>query len=401
MKATRFNKTIPLLFLFFFLQCSKNEEINTPLSTFNLRTEVYPENTGNITPAPGVYKEGIIKTVYARPEPGYMFDHWEGIINGLDNPCVIAFYVDHDIRAVFKKDTLSKRVVAGGNGKGINEDQFDYPTGIALNQAGDIFISDMHNHRIQKWKRGANKGTTVAGGYGFGSHPAQLDTPGNIVLDKEGSIYITDSGNHRIQKWKMGDEIGETVIGHKGGGSGLDQLDTPFGIALDVNGDIYVSEINNHRVTKWKFGAASGEVVAGGNGEGNGPNQLAYPLGICIDNEQNLYIADSYNHRIQLWKPGAKKGITLIEGKKLEDGYHFFSGVTLANKNTLIISDYDKKNILRYHLNENSLDTLSFNSSDVSLGLNHPYQVAVDALGDLIITDAKNNRIQKWKPKSN
>jgi len=394
-----------LLFIILTVGCTK-EEVNTKSTQYILKTEVWPSNeNGKIIPSQGEYNPFTIKTIYARPEPGWVFDRWEGAISGKDNPAAISFYDDLAIRAVFIKDTFKVRTIAGGHGKGSELNQFHYPTGIALDPAGDLYVSDMYNHRIQRWKPGATVGITAAGGNGYGNSPSQLEEPGKIDIDSQGNIYIADTGNNRIQKWEYGGLSGSTVAGGKGMGNALNQLNKPFGIAVDDKGTIYVSELGNHRVSMWEKGATSGIVIAGGKGEGNAADQLAIPMGIAVNNKGDLFVADTYNHRIQLWEKGATTGKTLISSKdfKSETPLNYFSGISIVNETLLYITDYQQKRILRYDLNTNLFEIISTNETleNEADKLSQPYQTAIDVMGDLIIADAKNNRIQKRKIKLN
>jgi hypothetical protein len=129
--------------------CSIQED-GKESTSFKLQTEVWPsEDNGKIIPSQGNYDPFTIKTIYARPEPGWVFDRWEGVVNTTDNPTEISFYDNLAIRAVFKKDTFKVRTIAGGKGKGSELNQLYYPTGIALDPSGDLYVSDMYNHRIQ------------------------------------------------------------------------------------------------------------------------------------------------------------------------------------------------------------------------------------------------------------
>ena len=242
---------ICLLSLFFLLiNCSVDED-KKESTRYRLKTEVWPsDHNGKIIPSQGNYDPFTTKTIYARPEPGWIFDRWEGAVNSLDNPIAISFYDNLAIRAVFKRDTFKVRTIAGGNGKGTELDQLYYPTGIALDPSGDLYVSDMYNHRIQKWKPGATVGITAAGGNGFGNGQTQLEEPGKIDIDSQGNLYIADTGNNRVQKWEYGGLTGTTVAGGNGIGKGLNQLHNPFGIAVDKFGAVYISELSNHRVTK-------------------------------------------------------------------------------------------------------------------------------------------------------
>mgnify|MGYP003705786013 CR=1 FL=1 len=396
----RTNYPLYCLMVLFIIGCT-NQDDTIKTYSYELKTETWPDGIGKIIPSQGEYNALTIKSIYARPEPGWVFDRWEGAISSKENPTSVSFYDDLAIRAVFVKDTFKVRTVAGGRGKGSDLNQLFYPTGIALDPAGDLYVSDMYNHRIQKWKPGATVGITVAGGDGYGYGPTQLDEPGKIDIDTQGNLYISDTGNHRVQKWEHGGLSGTTVAGGNGMGNETNQLNRPFGIAVDNSGNVYISELGNHRVTKWEPGAENGIVVAGGNGEGGDPNQLAFPLGIAVDYYGNLYVADTYNHRIQLWEKGAEKGITLVSGKdfKTDSQINYFSGISLVNNSHLYITDYQQKRIVEYDLNSKSFQIITTNDStlDDDDKLSQPYQTAVDVLGDIIIADAKNNRIQKRK----
>ena len=399
------NQLTYLLPLFFLLMGCSIQEDEKESTSYKLQTEVWPsEDNGKIIPSQGNYNPFSIKTIYARPEPGWVFDRWEGVVNTTDNPTEISFYDNLAIRAVFKKDTFKVRTIAGGKGKGSELNQLYYPTGIALDPSGDLYVSDMYNHRIQRWKPGATVGITAAGGNGFGHGPSQLEEPGKIDIDSQGNLYIADTGNNRIQKWEYGGLTGTTVAGGNGLGSELNQLYNPFGIAVDNDGTIYVSELSNHRVTKWSVGVSEGEIVAGGNGEGSDPDQLAIPMGIAINKNGDLFVADTYNHRVQLWEKGATEGKTLISGKDFDPAYqiNYFSGISIVDDTFLYITDYQQKRIIRYHIDSGTYEIISTNDSieNEEDKISQPYQTAVDLMGDLIIADAKNNRIQKRKIKN-
>ena len=367
---------------------------------YKLNTEILPADAGSINLEEGEYKFNTVRTIHAKPNEGWLFDHWEGIISGLSNPTDIIFYGDHDIRAVFVKDTFRVRTLAGGKGRGFNLDQFNYPTGIAYDQDENLYVSDMHNHRIQKWIKGATFGITIAGGNDYGSDANQLNEPGKIAVDALGTIYVADSENNRIQKWYKGAKEAETVAGGNGRGDALNQFDKPYGIALDNDGVLYVSDIENHRVVRWDPNAKEGVVVAGGNGNGAQLNQLSYPMGIILDEKKNLYVADTYNHRVQLWNPGAKEGITILSADDINfKSFNFFTGITIDKKNRLYLSDYEKRQVVEFNMSSESIKIVA-GGNKVGPGPNQfsdPFQIVSKTDDFILVADAKNNRIQKWR----
>ena len=80
-----------LFALILIYSCSKNE-MPTGTVQFELKTDLWPEEGGTIIPAAGNYTSNIIKSIYARPKQGWVFDRWEGAISGRDNPTQISFF---------------------------------------------------------------------------------------------------------------------------------------------------------------------------------------------------------------------------------------------------------------------------------------------------------------------
>ena len=115
-----------------------------------------------------------------------------------------------------------------------------------------------------------NYGMTVAGGNGGGGNSSQLSWPSGVARDKDGNIYIADTYFHRVQKWAPGATSGTTFAGGNGPGPASNQLYWPTGVCVDATGNIYVVDfkVGNYRVQKWAPGATSGTTVASGDSKG-------------------------------------------------------------------------------------------------------------------------------------
>ncbi|CAF3583241.1 unnamed protein product [Rotaria socialis] len=267
--------------------------------------------------------------------------------------CPYGIYVDDDNQSIFiadwgnhrivewKCDTKNSQVVAGGNGNGNRMDQLSFPTGVivdkkddsliicdwgnrrvvrwprrnstnvltlisnircshlAMDNDGDLYVSDTEKHEVKRWKKGQRDGTTVAGGNGKGYSLNQLDTPSYIFVDQDYAIYISDENNHRVMKWINGTKEGRLVAGGQGDGNSLTQLSRPAGVIVDQLGRVYVSDSRNHRIMRWSKGSKDGSIVAGGNGKTGQPNELNGPNGLSFDRQGNLYVASQGNHLIQ------------------------------------------------------------------------------------------------------
>jgi sugar lactone lactonase YvrE len=201
---------------------------------------------------------------------------------------------------------------------------------------------------------------TVAGGNGIGSTANKFNSPYGISIDASGNIYVVDQINQRVQEWLVGADSGVTVAGGNGAGAAANQLNYPQGMFLDAGGNIYVADESNNRIQEWAPGASTGITVAGGNGAGSAADQLHFPRSVFLDASGNIYVADQNNARIQVFPPGSTSTT---------------NGVTVAGT------------------------TGSPGSADSLLDI--PDAVFVDAIGNIYVSDAGNNRIQKFPAGSN
>ena len=238
----------------------------------------------------------------------------------------------------WKSGATNGEVVAGGNGQGNRTDQLNNPTDVMIDKDTDsLLISDMGNRRIVRWSRqtctyqetildsidctqilmddhknlyvsdvgnyevrryriGENEGTVVAGGHGSGSRLNQLEYPTYLFLDQNESIFVADTFGHRVIKWLKDATEGIIVAGGRRRGSDWTQLSNPNGVVVDQLGAIYVADLANHRIVRWCNGVTR---LVGGNGPGLQANQLNSPSGLTFDRFGNLYVSDHRNHRIQ------------------------------------------------------------------------------------------------------
>lgn len=186
--------------------------------------------------------------------------------------------------------------------------KFDYPTGIDLDSQGNVFVADYYNNKIRKI---TPEGIvcTVAGssfGYADGSAlEAQFAYPTSVVVDAFGNLFVTDNRNHKIRKIST-DDLVSTVAGSDEGfadGNGTAaKFDSPADIAVDVEGNLYVTDTHNHRIRKIDV---DGEVSSlAGSTEGFADDigswaQFNQPTGIVISANGTIYIADNRNHSIR------------------------------------------------------------------------------------------------------
>jgi hypothetical protein len=276
------------------------------------------------------------------------------------------------------------RTVAGTGTAGYSGDggaavaaKLSTPRGVAVDASGNIYISDYGNNRIRKVSVGTGIITTVAGtgmaGYSGDNGPAtsaKLNGPRAITLDASSNLYIPDSANNRIRKVAVGSGTITTVAGTGMAGYSGDngpatsaKLNQPYGVAVDASGNLYISDDSNNCIRKVAVGSGiittvAGTGTAGYSGDG-GPAtaaELNQPYGVAVDASGNFYIGDAYNNCIRMVAAGSGI-ITTVAGNGTA-GYAGDGGPATAAE------------------------------------LNQPYGVAVDAWGNLCISDGANNCIR-------
>lgn len=262
---------------------------------------------------------------------------------------------------------------AGDGGKGTSA-ELNAPLSVALDPSGNLYISDSLNNRVRA-VAGAGSGniTTVAGNGGFsysgdggpGTH-AQFNGPRAVATDAAGNLYIADTVNNVVRKVTTGGTV-STIAGNGTAGFGGDngagtsaQLNQPVGVAVDSSGNVYIADTANSRVRKLSGGtittvAGNGTPGYGGDGGAATSAMLNSPAGLAVDSKGNLYIADSNNSAIRMVTPGGT--ITTVAG----NGRQGYSGD---------------------------------NGAAVTAQLNYPLGVAVDAAGNLYITDQLNKVVR-------
>ena len=161
---------------------------------------------------------------------------------------------------------------------------------VKMDENGDLYVSTWIDSEVIRWREGNVNYVIVAGGNGEGNGPEQINIAGSIFVDNAHSIYVSDIVNQRVMKWRKDAKFGSIVA---------ENLINPVGIIVDHFDSVYVADSTNNRIMRWMKGSTEGEVIVGGNGEGAASNQLNEPYGISFDRKGNLYVADKLNHRIQ------------------------------------------------------------------------------------------------------
>lgn len=193
------------------------------------------------------------------------------------------------------------------------------PAGMALDGAGNLFFADSGNHVIRRIDAFTGVITTVAGSGAQGytgddgqAAGARLSLPESVALDAAGNLYISDTGNNVVRRVDAATGVIRTIAGTgiegfsgDGGSATSAPLASPWGLAVSVDGSVYVADLSNNRVRKVSaagvISTVAGTGVRGFDTDGSPATSSALnnPAAVALDPAGNLYIADSGNNRVR------------------------------------------------------------------------------------------------------
>lgn len=131
-----------------------------------------------------------------------------------------------------------------------------------------------------------------------GVNDGEFQRPSGIAVDGDGFVYVADSCNHRIQKF---DPDGRWLKSFGKEGSGDGELRYPYDIAVGSDGMLYVAEFANHRVSIFN---RDGKFLRRFGKPGKGPDELAQPWSLTADARGRVLVSDTANHRVKIFEIG-------------------------------------------------------------------------------------------------
>jgi hypothetical protein len=326
---------------------------------------------------------------------------------------------------------------SAGSGGVATSQQFEYPQGVATDSSGNFYIADVNN--LVVWKVSSSgsisivAGTLDAGGIlqnGIPATSAALSGPTHVAVDSAGNLYISDTYHNEI---RVVSATTGTISAFAGGGTNYiapygdggpattATLLSPQGIAFDNAGNLYIADTGHNaiRMVATRTGVistAAGTESTSNNSLGDGGPAtsalLGNPYGVAFDGQNNMYIADTGDGRVR--KVTAATGvITTIAGNG-HRGNSGDGGSAIAAEVYPVAVKADSSGNVYIADVRNEIRIVPAGSSVISafagIGftgysgdggsatmaeLCEPFDLAIDATGSIYFADYCNNRIRK------
>ena len=309
--------------------------------------------------------------------------------------------------------------------------RFGVPHGIAVDGAGNVYVTDLVNNTIRKiTPEGAV--TTLAGlsgvagtNDGLGS-AARFNQAWGLAVDQQTNIYVADTGNNSIRLVTPAGMVSTLagsagVTGYSDGTNTTALFNEPAGLAMDPAGNLYVSDYLNQTIRKitpngsnWEVTTVAGTAGQAGYRDLQGTSaRFHWPVGLGLDTNGNVYISDEYNNCIRKMKPdatvstlaGYPQSGSSVDGIGSVARFNGPHGPAVDSAGNLFVADMSNGTVRRV-TQDGMVTTLagtvgsggSADGTGIAARFSGVRGAAVDSLGNVYVTDFDNNTIRKGVP---
>jgi len=338
------------------------------------------------------------------------------------------------------------RTVAGSGEKELSKptlnpvkNNIGQPFGVELDRAGNLYITEVWNHRIWRLDRKSGKIKVVAGngkkgysGDGGDARQARLNEPYEVRFDKYGNMIFVEMQNHLIRRvdaktGKISTIAGTGKAGFAGDGGPARraQFKVPHSLALDDQGNIYVADIGNHRIRRIDAKTQKIETIAG-NGKRRLPRDGQLAKGKPMLGPRALFVAGTamwiaLREGHSVWKMelesgrlkhvagSGKRGFSGDGGDPKQATFNGPKGIAVGPRGAVYVVDTENQTIRKIDLKKNRITTVAGRGPKARGGkgdggpatkaeLDRPHGVCVGPDGKIYIGDTLNHRVRVVLP---
>jgi sugar lactone lactonase YvrE len=296
--------------------------------------------------------------------------------------------------------------------------RFGDPFGVALDGAGNVYVADAGaSNRVRKIDRAGNVSTLAGGAEGYADGAgaaAQFNTPSGLAIDAAGNVYVADTANNRVRKIDVAGRVstlaGDGTAGHRDGPAHAAQFNGPVGVAVDARGNVFVADTYNDRV---RVVTTAGEVrtVAGGerpgyaDGPATGGALLDTPCGVAVLPNGEVVVADTGNERLRRLTPDGQLTTLAFSATERPDA-RLGSPVGLAatHDNFLYVTEQRHGRVWQIAPDGRAQVVAGVGSGfeegdgHAAARFNQPAGLAVGRGGELYVADGANYLVRKVAP---
>lgn len=286
--------------------------------------------------------------------------------------------------ALAGEDGDAGQCVAVFGSQGSGEGQFQEPTGVAVNDQGQAFVTDTGNDRL----------VFLEGGEFDKANFAQ---PGPVAIGNNGQVYVTDLSIVRVIRLASDG----TFLNSFGGQDDEEgNFLNPFGVAIDpFNDQVYVADSGNHRI---QYFLANGQPLGLFGVQGAGAGELNEPRGVAVNRKSEVIVADSANHRIQVFehRPVQNDFVLVRAFGSAGSGNGEFDtpfAVAVDDNDNIFVADLLNNRVQQF--TDDGQFVAAFGRAGNAPGeFNRPTAIAVDRSGLIYVVDQGNHRVQRFSP---
>ncbi len=264
---------------------------------------------------------------------------------------------------------------------------FNQPAGLTIDSQGNLYVTEIGNHRLQKFDPDGNVLAQVGG---KGESNGRFDEPWGVATDAEGNVYVADTFNHRIQKF---DADLNFLRAWGRPASSLDDPEPdafwgPCDLAIDADANVWITDGGTGRVLKY---SADGRLIEAFGGHGDTPGSFIEPTSIEIAPAGDIFVADGGNRRVQRFD-----ALFNFLAEYPVPGWLYVDSVAkpyiaLLPDGGLILSDPTQDKLIRLDAEGTAVATLDAEDAPLTL----PRGVAFDSRGYVYVGEAGLHQVRR------